>query len=63
MYSNYQARWSYADVQIWPNEMGKPIAIGDWSKYLTTKFDIAESAAPAEATQSESAARRSRFMV
>ena len=37
----YQARWSYADVQIWPNEMGKPIAIGDWSKYLTTKFDIA----------------------
>ncbi len=37
----HQARWSYADVQIWRNESGKPIAIGDWSKYLTAKLDIA----------------------
>lgn len=37
----YQARWSYADVQIWRNESGKPIAIGDWSGFLTTKLDIA----------------------
>ena len=37
----YQARWSYADVQIWRNENGKPIAIGDWSKYLATKLDVA----------------------
>lgn len=37
----YQARWSYADVKIWPNELGKPIALGEWNKYLTTKFDIA----------------------
>ena len=37
----YQARWSYADVKIWPNELGKPIALGEWSRFLTTKFDIA----------------------
>lgn len=37
----YQARWSYADVKIWPNELGKPIALGEWNKFLTTKFDIA----------------------
>ncbi len=37
----HQARWSYADVQIWRNESGKPIAIGDWSKYLTAKLDVA----------------------
>ncbi len=37
----HQARWSYADVQIWRNESGKPIAIGEWSKYLTAKLDVA----------------------
>ncbi len=37
----YEARWSYADVQIWRNEAGKPIAIGDWRQYLTTKLDVA----------------------
>ncbi len=38
---HHQARWSYADVQIWRNESGKPIAIGEWSKYLTAKLDVA----------------------
>ncbi len=37
----HQARWSYADVQIWRNESGKPIAIGEWSRYLTAKLDVA----------------------
>jgi phosphopantetheine--protein transferase-like protein len=37
----YQARWSYADVQIWPDANGKPIAIGDWNRYLLTRLDIA----------------------
>ena len=37
----YQARWSYADVQIWRSESGKPIAIGEWRNFLKTKFDIA----------------------
>ena len=37
----YQARWSYADVQIWPDAQGKPVAIGDWSRYLSTGIDIA----------------------
>ncbi len=37
----HHARWSYADVQIWRNESGKPIAIGDWSRYLTAKLDVA----------------------
>ena len=38
---NYQARWSDADVQIWPDDSGKPHALGAWSDYLTTKIDIA----------------------
>ena len=38
---NYQARWCDTDVQICPNPAGKPIAIGDWRRYLTTKIDIA----------------------
>lgn len=37
----HQARWSYADVQIWPNEDGKPQAIGAWGDNLTTKLDVA----------------------
>lgn len=37
----YQARWSDADVQICPNPDGKPIPIGDWRRFLTTKIDIA----------------------
>ena len=38
---NYQARWSDADVQIWPDDSGKPHALGAWSDYLTEKIDIA----------------------
>ncbi len=38
---HHQARWSYADVQIWRNESGKPIAIGEWSKFLAAKLDVA----------------------
>ena len=37
----HQARWSYADVQIWRNESGKPIAIGGWNEKLPAKLDIA----------------------
>lgn len=37
----YQARWSDADIQIWPDDAGKPHAIGAWSEFLTTKLDIA----------------------
>ena len=37
----YQARWSDADVQICPDPNGKPVAIGEWRRYLTTKLDIA----------------------
>lgn len=37
----HQARWSYADVQIWPNENGKPQAIGAWGDNLTSKLDVA----------------------
>ncbi len=37
----HQARWSYADVQIWPNENGKPQAIGAWADNLTAKIDVA----------------------
>lgn len=37
----YQARWSDADIQIWPDDAGKPHAIGAWSEFLTTNLDIA----------------------
>ncbi len=37
----HQARWSYADVQIWPNENGKPQAIGAWGDNLTSRLDVA----------------------
>jgi len=37
----YQARWSDADVQIWPDDAGKPHALGGWTDFLTTKLDIA----------------------
>ena len=37
----YQARWSDADVQIWPDDSGKPHALGEWREFLTTKLDIA----------------------
>ena len=37
----HQARWSGADVRIWPNSLGKPIALGAWSDYLAERLDIA----------------------
>ena len=37
----YQARWSDADIQVWPDDSGKPHALGEWSDFLTTKLDIA----------------------
>ena len=37
----HQARWSYADVQIWPNENGKPQAIGAWGDNLSSRLDVA----------------------
>ena len=37
----YQARWSDADVRIWPDDSGKPHALGAWNDYLSAKLDIA----------------------
>lgn len=37
----YQARWSDADIRIWPDDSGKPHALGAWNDYLNTKLDIA----------------------
>jgi phosphopantetheine--protein transferase-like protein len=37
----YQARWSDADIQIWPDDSGKPHALGAWSDTLPVKLDIA----------------------
>lgn len=37
----YQARWSYADVEIWPDETGKPQLVGEWKKFLKTRLDVA----------------------
>jgi len=37
----YQSRWSDADIRIWPDQLGKPKAIGRWSDILSAKLDIA----------------------
>ena len=37
----YQARWSDADIQIWPDDSGKPHALGAWSDTLPVSLDIA----------------------
>ncbi|MBE6382473.1 MAG: 4'-phosphopantetheinyl transferase superfamily protein [Lentisphaerae bacterium] len=37
----YQARWCDADVEIYPNREGKPVPIGEWREFLSSKFDIA----------------------
>ena len=37
----HQARWSYADVEIMADDMGKPYALGDWKEYLQSDLDIA----------------------
>ena len=36
----YQARWSYADVDVWKNDKGKPIAIGAWKDNITSEIDV-----------------------
>ncbi len=38
---NYQARWTDADVQIWPDDSGKPHPLGAWCDFLTSKIDLA----------------------
>ena len=37
----YQARWSSADVQVWPDDSGKPHALGAWADNLPVRLDIA----------------------
>ena len=37
----HQARWSYADVTIFADDMGKPYAVGAWMDHLPAKLDIA----------------------
>ena len=37
----YQARWSDADVRIWANGAGKPIALGAWSEFISGRLDVA----------------------
>ena len=37
----YQARWSDADIRVWPDDSGKPHALGAWNDYLATRLDIA----------------------
>ena len=36
-----QARWSDADVRIWPDDSGKPHALGAWNDYLGASLDVA----------------------
>ena len=36
----HQARWSYADVTIFADDMGKPYAVGAWMDQLPGKLDI-----------------------
>ena len=31
LWTNYQSRWTDADVEIWADDSGKPHAIGDWT--------------------------------
>jgi phosphopantetheine--protein transferase-like protein len=37
----HQARWSDADVRVWPDGSGKPHALGAWNDYLSERLDIA----------------------
>ena len=36
----YQARWSDADILVWPDDSGKPRAIGEWSGFVSAKLDL-----------------------
>lgn len=35
-----QARWTAADIPIWPDESGKPHPIGPWRDHTTTHVDL-----------------------
>ncbi len=35
-----QARWTSADIEIWPDESGKPHPLGMWSQYSATRLDL-----------------------
>ena len=37
----HQARWSYADVTVFADDLGKPYAVGAWMDQLRSKLDIA----------------------
>jgi len=37
----HQARWSYADVNVYADAQGKPYAIGEWQDALSSRLDIA----------------------
>ena len=37
----YQARWAYADVEIFPDKDGKPHPLGAWQDQLQEKIDVA----------------------
>ena len=39
--TNYQARWSDADVEIYRDDSGKPHPIGKWNDFLSSKIDLA----------------------
>ena len=39
--SNFQqARWTSADIDIWPDDSGKPHPLGTWSQHSTTHLDL-----------------------
>jgi len=40
MADSYQARWTCADIHIWPDDSGKPHAIGAWTDTLPEAPDI-----------------------
>lgn len=37
----FQARWSYADVTVFADDLGKPYAVGAWMDQLPSRLDIA----------------------
>ncbi len=39
--SNFQqARWTAADIEIWPDDSGKPHPLGTWRQYTATHLDL-----------------------
>ncbi|MFO7936290.1 MAG: 4'-phosphopantetheinyl transferase superfamily protein [Kiritimatiellia bacterium] len=35
-----QARWTSADIDIWPDDSGKPHPLGNWSQHSATHLDL-----------------------